>query len=88
MPARTGQEYIAGLKERPREVWLNGERVKDVTEHPALRNGVRSVAALYDLQHTPPKSPLAGGEWKDPPPAGGEWKDPPLAGGEWKGGWR
>ena len=53
MPARTGQEYITGLKERPREVWLNGERVKDVTTHPGLRNGVRSVAALYDMQHDP-----------------------------------
>ena len=53
MPARTGQEYITGLRERPREVWLDGERVKDVTAHPALRNGVRSVAALYDMQHDP-----------------------------------
>ena len=53
MPVRTGQEYITGLKDRPREVWLNGERVKDVTTHPALRNGVRSVAALYDMQHDP-----------------------------------
>jgi 4-hydroxyphenylacetate 3-monooxygenase len=53
MPARTGQEYIAGLKERPREVWICGERVKDVTTHPALRNGVKSVAALYDMQHDP-----------------------------------
>ena len=53
MPARTGQEYIDGLRDRPREVWLNGERIRDVTEHPALRNGVRSVAALYDMQHDP-----------------------------------
>jgi len=53
MPARTGQEYITGLKERPREVWIEGERVPDVTTHPALRNGVRSVAALYDMQHDP-----------------------------------
>jgi len=53
MPARTGQEYITGLKERPREVWIDGERVQDVTTHPALRNGVRSVAALYDMQHDP-----------------------------------
>jgi aromatic ring hydroxylase len=53
MPARTGQQYITGLKERPREVWIDGERVKDVTTHPALRNGVRSVAALYDMQHVP-----------------------------------
>ena len=51
MPARTGQEYITGLKEHPREVWIRGERVKDVTTHPALRNGVKSVAALYDMQH-------------------------------------
>src|SRR5215831_1177521 len=53
MPARTGQEYITGLKEHPREVWIDGERVQDVTTHPALRNGVRSVAALYDMQYDP-----------------------------------
>ena len=51
MPAKTGQQYINGLRERPAEVWLRGERVKDVTTHPALRGGVRSMAALYDLQH-------------------------------------
>jgi aromatic ring hydroxylase len=53
MPARTGQQYITGLQEHPREVWIEGERVQDVTTHPALRNGVRSVAALYDMQHDP-----------------------------------
>ncbi len=53
MPARTGQEYINGLKEHPREVWIDGERVEDVSTHPALRNGVKSVAALYDMQHDP-----------------------------------
>ena len=53
MPARTGKEYIAGLRERPREVWLQGERVEDVTKHPGLRNGVKAVAALYELQHDP-----------------------------------
>lgn len=50
MPARTGQDYINGLQESPREVWLRGERVEDVTTHPALRGGVKAVAALYDLQ--------------------------------------
>ena len=53
MPARTGQQYIEGLKQRPSEVWVRGERVKDVTTHPGLKGGVRSVAALYDLQHAP-----------------------------------
>ena len=51
MPARTGQQYIEGLRDNPAEVWIRGERVKDVTTHPALAGGVRSVAALYDRQH-------------------------------------
>ena len=53
MPARTGEEYITGLREMAPEVYLSGERVKDVTTHPALRNGVRTLAALYDMQHDP-----------------------------------
>ena len=51
MPARSGQQYIDGLKARPAEVWLGGERVTDVTTHPGLRGGVRAIAALYDMQH-------------------------------------
>jgi 4-hydroxyphenylacetate 3-monooxygenase len=51
MPARTGQDYIKGLQEQPREVWIDGQRVADVTTHPALCRGVRSIAALYDMQH-------------------------------------
>ena len=53
MPARTGEEYIAGLRERQPTVYMSGERVKDVTTHPALRNAVQSIARLYDLQHDP-----------------------------------
>ena len=51
MPAKTGAHYIANLRDNPAEVWIRGERVKDVTSHPALAGGVRSVAALYDKQH-------------------------------------
>jgi 4-hydroxyphenylacetate 3-monooxygenase len=51
MPARTGQQYINGLREQEREVWLGGERVRDVTTHPGLAGGVRAIAALYDMQH-------------------------------------
>ena len=49
MPARTGEEYITGLRERAAEVYIAGEQVKDVTTHPAFRNGVRSIASLYDI---------------------------------------
>src|SRR5215510_16306164 len=53
MPARTGEEYITGLRERAAEVYICGEQVKDVTLHPAFRNGVRTLASLYDMQHDP-----------------------------------
>src|SRR5512134_441350 len=51
MPARTGREYLDGLQGQEREVWLGGERVKDVTTHPGLARGARAIAALYDMQH-------------------------------------
>jgi aromatic ring hydroxylase len=51
MPARTGRDYLEGLRAQDREVWLDGERVSDVTTHPGLRGGAKAVAALYDMQH-------------------------------------
>ena len=48
----TGAQYLESLRD-DRELWLNGERVKDVTTHPAFRNGARSVARLYDALHDP-----------------------------------
>ena len=53
MPARTGGEYLAGLRDQPREVWLDGVRVADVTTHSGTRRGAASVALLYDMQHDP-----------------------------------
>jgi 4-hydroxyphenylacetate 3-monooxygenase len=53
MGARTGAQYIAGLQQMRREVWIGGERVEDVTTHPATRRGVQSYAHLYDMQHDP-----------------------------------
>ena len=53
MPARTGADYLQGLKARSPEVWLGNECIRDVTMHPALRRGARSVAHLYDMQHDP-----------------------------------
>jgi len=45
-----GAEYIESLKDG-REVWIYGAKVKDVTEHPAFRNPIRSIARLYDALH-------------------------------------
>lgn len=52
MGVRTGKEYLEGLRDG-REVWLGGERVADVTEHPGLRRGAASLAALLDRQSDP-----------------------------------
>lgn len=49
---RTGAEYLAGLRDG-RVLWLEGERVADVTTHPKLARAARTVAALFDLQHEP-----------------------------------
>ena len=53
MPTRTGAEFIAGLRESTPEIYIHGERVEDVTTYPGLRNGVRTVARLYDVQLDP-----------------------------------
>src|SRR5499425_112901 len=46
----TGAEYLASLRDA-REVYIYGERVEDVTAHPAFRNTARSLARLYDALH-------------------------------------
>ncbi|MDM3975313.1 4-hydroxyphenylacetate 3-hydroxylase N-terminal domain-containing protein [Mycobacterium marseillense] len=43
----TGAEYLESLRD-DREVYIYGERVKDVTSHPAFRNSTRSIARMYD----------------------------------------
>jgi two-component FAD-dependent monooxygenase len=48
----TGAEYIESLRD-DREIFLYGERVRDVTTHPAFHNPVRMTARLYDALHDP-----------------------------------
>lgn len=53
MPARSGKDYLTGLRDQRREVWLRGERVEDVTTHPGLSGGASAIASLYDQQMDP-----------------------------------
>src|ERR1700678_3160963 len=46
----TGAEYLQSLRDG-RCVYIDGERVPDVTTHPAFRNATRSIARLYDALH-------------------------------------
>ena len=47
-----GNEYLDSLRD-DREIYIYGERVKDVTTHPAFRNTARMCARLYDAMHDP-----------------------------------
>ena len=47
---RTGEQYRESLRDG-RQVWINGERVKDVATHPAFRPIVDLRVRLYDMAH-------------------------------------
>jgi 4-hydroxyphenylacetate 3-monooxygenase len=47
---RTGGQYREGLRDG-REVWLDGERVTDITRHPSVRPIIDVRARMYDMQH-------------------------------------
>src|SRR3984957_1125138 len=53
---RTGDDYRAGLRDG-REIWIDGERVADVTTHPAFKPIVDAKARLYDLAHDAAAAP-------------------------------
>jgi aromatic ring hydroxylase len=49
---QNGKEYLESLRDG-REVYVYGERVDDVTTHPAFRNTARMTARLFDALHDP-----------------------------------
>ena len=46
----TGQQYVESLRDG-REVYVDGERVKDVPSHPAFQHSVAWRARIYDMAH-------------------------------------
>ncbi len=47
---RTGDQYRDSIRD-DRQVWMNGERIKDVTTHPAFKPIVDVRARIYDMAH-------------------------------------
>ena len=76
---KTGAQHTESLRDA-RKIYLDGALVDDVTVHPAYRNAVGSVAALYDFQSAPenvdlmtfavPGSGGARAEWPVAPAVG------------------
>jgi 4-hydroxyphenylacetate 3-monooxygenase len=49
---KTGAQHTASLNDG-RELFINGNLVQNVTQHPAFRNVIASVGKLYDFQSAP-----------------------------------
>jgi 4-hydroxyphenylacetate 3-monooxygenase len=54
---RTGEDYRASIRDG-RAVYVNGEKVEDVTRHPMFRPLVDIRARIYDMQHDAATAPV------------------------------
>jgi aromatic ring hydroxylase len=50
MAARTGEQFLHGLASR-RDLWVGGDKVSSVVDHPALSGAAQALAEVFDLQH-------------------------------------
>src|SRR5262245_15618476 len=48
--ARTGKQFLQGLRDG-RELWVGGDKVGSIADHPALRGAASALAEVFDLQH-------------------------------------
>jgi hypothetical protein len=59
VPARTGAQYLTGLREQRREVWLDGRRVHEIVDEPAFRAPIREWSTRRPMA----SSSMAHGCW-------------------------
>src|SRR5258708_4622871 len=50
MPIRTGKEFLDGLDD-DRQIFMEGERIGNVTKDKRFAGAARSLAELFDMQH-------------------------------------
>jgi len=53
MDIKTAQEFIESLRGLKHKVYVLGERVENVTEHPILRPSLNALAKTYEMAHDP-----------------------------------
>lgn len=46
---KSGKEHLEGIRDG-RVIYIGGERVEDVTIHPAFKNAALTIAAMYDMK--------------------------------------
>ncbi|MGE4167923.1 MAG: 4-hydroxyphenylacetate 3-hydroxylase family protein [Xanthobacteraceae bacterium] len=50
---RSGSDFLKAIKARSCAIYIGGERVDDVTTHPAFANAAKTAAKLYDISSDP-----------------------------------
>jgi aromatic ring hydroxylase len=63
MGARTGRDYLEGLRDG-RRVYHAGQPIPDVTTHPGFSGTIRTLMRLYDQQHEPAYSDVMTTPWE------------------------
>jgi len=56
--ARNGVDYLASIKDDGRQVYFDGDVVKDVTTHSAFKGAAKSFARLFDVAADPANAAL------------------------------
>ena len=72
---KSGKQHIASLRDN-RSVFVNGERVADVTVHPAYRRTIQSVGKMFDFQSAPENRALMSFETETGHTANRIWQLP------------
>src|SRR5205814_1162633 len=52
MPIRTGRQFLEALKD-DRQIFMDGERVRNIAHDPRTAGAAQTLAELYDMQHEP-----------------------------------
>jgi 4-hydroxybutyryl-CoA dehydratase/vinylacetyl-CoA-Delta-isomerase len=50
---KTGEEYRKDIKKIKPRVYLGGELIEDITEHPVTKTVINTISAIYDLANDP-----------------------------------
>jgi 4-hydroxyphenylacetate 3-monooxygenase len=80
---RTGDEYRESIRDG-REVWIDGEKVDDVTTHPAFKPIVDIRARIYDLAHEDAHRDLLTYVDDESGETCATWSKPPLTKDDWR----
>lgn len=59
MAVRSAEPYLKRLSEAERNIWVKGEKVEDVMEHPNIRPVINTIVRTYELALDPEFEQLA-----------------------------